>query len=622
MANSFTITIQDNKDSDAKKKLTLKEKLKKQKEMFASLLFLLKLYRKYALGFLILTVVFWTLWGPVNSLLGVYVSRITIEQLVELKPYWTIVGTIALMYGLHLLLNFATSVFETVFQSPKSSQITYRVNRDIFTQALATDYKYYDSPEFYSDFTWATQNLSNQLEQSRSTLENLVQNVAQFIAMAAYITIAGPWVLVISIVGMIVTSIFNVKGNGLWIKRYTEAMKYMRRTSYVNRMFYTVDPQADLKATRARKFFFSTYDDAAAMDVKIQRKYAIRTAMFNVCGQIASRLTTIVMIALIVKKVTQGDVADIALYSSLLVASTSLSGALFGIGSAITNFNREGQYTHRIRKFFETESTIETTDGDGKTPDNGALAVDFDDVSFAYGEVDGKSVPVLTGVDMHIKKGEKVAIVGENGAGKTTLMKLLLRLYDVSDGSVRVGGVPVGEYDVRKLRDRIGVAFQSSTVYALPVADNLRVYRDADEDKLRDILKKVGLTKLLDGDGLNTSMTREFDDDGVMLSGGETQKFALARLLAGDFGVLMLDEPTASLDPIAEYELNKLILDHDRPETTIVVAHRLSTVRDADRIFLVDGGKIAEVGTHNELIALGGKYHEMFTKQAENYVKE
>jgi ATP-binding cassette subfamily B protein len=611
-------TTPDTKD----KKKTTKEKLKSLREMFTSLAFLLNLYRKYALGFLIATVAFWAMWGPASSLLNVYVSRAVIDKILSHSPYLAIVGTAALIYALQMLLGFATQIFGNIFQAPKSAQIEFRVNREIFEKALATDYKYYDSPGFYTDFTWAAQNLASQLEQARSTLENLIQNFAQFVAMAAYISVVGPWVLVASIAGMLVNAYCQTRSNALWYKMWDERTPHQQRTNYINRMFYTVEPQADLKATNAREYFFNTYDEAADKYVKTTRKFMLRTTIWGFVGNAARQATMVVMIALIIRKVVSGDMADIALYSSLLVASNMLSNALNNIGYLFTDISKVGQYTNRIRKFFDTKSSIEVSENAGAVPDNAPLGVDLDDVSFAYGEVDGVHAPVLAGIDMHIKPGEKVAIVGENGAGKSTIMKLLLRLYDVSSGEIRVGGVPVGEYDVRRLRDRIGIAFQESVVYSLPLAENMQVYRRADDERLRDILSKVGLSKLLnDGAGLDAQLTREFDKDGVMLSGGEMQKFALARLLTGEFGLLILDEPTASLDPLAEYELNKLILDRTRPETTIIVAHRLSTIRDADRIFVVDGGRVVECGCHTELITLGGKYCEMFTKQAENYVK-
>jgi len=205
--------------------------------------------------------------------------------------------------------------------------------------------------------------------------------------------------------------------------------------------------------------------------------------------------------------------------------------------------------------------------------------------------------------------------VGENGAGKSTLAKLLLRLYDPDEGDILYNERPIGDYDVHRLRRKIGVAFQDPQVYAFTVRENMTLYNRADDDTLRDVLRRAGLDLNLD-----SQVTREFDREGAVLSGGQAQKLGLTRLLHGQFGLLLLDEPSSALDPLAEYQMTRLIF-RQTEVTTIMVAHRLSTVRNADRIYLVDAGRIAECGTHGELMALGGKYAEMFNRQAEEYVR-
>ena len=159
------------------------------------------------------------------------------------------------------------------------------------------------------------------------------------------------------------------------------------------------------------------------------------------------------------------------------------------------------------------------------------------------------------------------------------------------------------------------MAFQDPQVYAFTVRENMTLYNSADDETLQDVLRRAGLDLDLD-----SQVTREFDKGGVVLSGGQAQKLGLTRLLHGEFGLLLLDEPSSALDPLAEYQMTKLIFGQ-ASTTTIMVAHRLSTVRNADRIYLVDDGKIAECGAHGELMALGGKYAEMFSRQAEAYVR-
>jgi ATP-binding cassette subfamily B protein len=190
-------------------------------------------------------------------------------------------------------------------------------------------------------------------------------------------------------------------------------------------------------------------------------------------------------------------------------------------------------------------------------------------------------------------------------------------LYDVNSGDIVINGVPIKDYYVQSLRKRIGAAFQNPNVYALSFADNINLYNEANIEKIAEISKVLGLDDILKKNNaeITSEVTKEFDEKGIILSGGEVQKIGLARIMTGDFGLILLDEPSSALDPIAEYEMNKLILDSSNKSTTIMVAHRLSTIRDTDRIVLVENG------THDELMSIYGKYCEMFTKQSENYIK-
>lgn len=598
--------------------------MKKFKSQLQNLAFLMRFYKRYALGYIIVTVCFWAAWGPLNSLLQVYTSSAIIEALVKSFPYTKILWIAGFIAAANILLWSATQLMEAVYMQVKSTRLRNQVNREIYVRALETDYRYYDSAEYYADFTWAAQNLSSQIESARSIIENTIQNAAQFVAMTAYIAVVGPWMLIVAFTSVVAGAYVNMKSNSLWIKRFEDQLKSDRRLNYFQRMFYTVDPAADLKSTRLRDFFFKGYDDAAEENVGVVKKFSYKLAFYQIAGTVLQNITFFASVALIVKSVVVGDVANVAKYSALLTATNMLRNGLSGVMQQFTSLQRVTQYMDRVRKFFEIKSEIEPAHGTGLCPEDEPLGIELDNVRFSYAQPDETEKKyVLDGLSLTIEPGEKVAIVGENGAGKSTLMKLLLRLYDVGEGEIRVNGAAIKEYDVRKLRDAVGIAFQNSAVYSLSVAENLRAYRSADDAELAEILKKVGLTRLVAEDGsLASTMTHEFDDKGVMLSGGEMQKFALARLMTGSFGLLLLDEPTAALDPLAEYELNKLVLDRKRRETTIVIAHRLSTIRDADRIYLIDGGRIAECGRHDELMRLGGKYAEMFTKQAEKYAME
>jgi ABC-type multidrug transport system fused ATPase/permease subunit len=237
----------------------------------------------------------------------------------------------------------------------------------------------------------------------------------------------------------------------------------------------------------------------------------------------------------------------------------------------------------------------------------------FRDVSFAYPE--GK--PVLEHFDLTIPAGSSLAIVGQNGAGKTTLAKLLCRLYDPQSGAIEIDGTDVRSFDLASWRSRIAAVFQDFIRLELPLRDNVAP-RGARDDQIRAALESAGASNLAT---LDTVLARGYEG-GTDLSGGQWQRVALARALCGvtlGAGVVLLDEPTAQLDVRGEAEIFERLLAATRHTTTILISHRFSTVRHADRICVLEHGRVVELGTHDELMALGGRYRTMFDLQAQRF---
>jgi ATP-binding cassette subfamily B protein len=227
---------------------------------------------------------------------------------------------------------------------------------------------------------------------------------------------------------------------------------------------------------------------------------------------------------------------------------------------------------------------------------------------------------------MSIAPGEKIAIIGENGAGKTTFIKRLLRLYDVTDGRILYGGRDIRDFSIHEYRQMIGAVLQDYQIYAATIGENIKmdmVDTDGDTDILERALDHVDLMNKYGklASGLQTELTREFAEDGTVFSGGESQKVAISRLFAKseDLPIAILDEPSSALDPVAEYNLNLAMAEKAANSMIIFISHRLSTTRDADKIYMFADGRIIEQGRHDELMAQEGRYAEMFEKQAHYY---
>ena len=276
-------------------------------------------------------------------------------------------------------------------------------------------------------------------------------------------------------------------------------------------------------------------------------------------------------------------------------------------------------YVQKLRDFLDYEPKIVSEKG--LLPAEGAKEIELQGVSFAYRKEDGN---LLKDISLHIRPGQKIALVGYNGAGKTTLVKLLMRLYDVGEGRILVDGVDIRDYQVEKYRESIGTVFQDFKIFAGNVRENvlMNVAEHCEEEEVRQALSESGLLERVREmeDGLDTQLTTEIMEKGVNLSGGESQKLAIARVFYQKAGLMILDEPSSALDPIAEYQLNHAMLEATKDKTVIFISHRLSTTRLADYIIMLENGRIAEQGTHEGLLQMNGRYAQMWRVQAGAYI--
>jgi len=301
-------------------------------------------------------------------------------------------------------------------------------------------------------------------------------------------------------------------------------------------------------------------------------------------------------------------------------AFSSVAGTLGQISSTFVAVDQHTRFLGDYFSFLKIEALLPVPEKPTSLPDGPVDNISFENISFHYPGGHGEAIENL---NLTIRRGELIALVGENGAGKSTLVKLLLRFYDVQKGSIKIGGVDVKDMDPETLRSRIGILFQDYATYELSVRENVMMgwpYGEANDEKvmkaLRDSRSEWLVKKMTNG--LDSKVGRLFEG-GHDLSGGEWQRLALARIMYRNADIWILDEPTSSLDPEAEASIFAELKENLKGRIGIVISHRFSTVRIADRIAVIDEGHIKELGTHHELLAAGNTYARLFELQASGY---
>lgn len=583
----------------------------KLRQGWGSICFLLAPWWKYGKTLMVGSFISSVLFVPAAGYFSATLAQAVIEMIEAGKPFEAafLTGLTYLLFA--LALNLLHAVYEDFYLRWKKQEIEGTIERSIYEKALTVDYRHFDDPSYFDSYKLTTEKFASQSSEMLQNLFSLLSGVAKCIVYGALIASQGVALLLIVLGCSAFVAYAQIYWSRVSVERETAMVNDQRKADYLRRLFFDHTAVADLRASNIKKPLFSLFDGSVKSRAAIYRKYGAKEFLTDILANLAQLGTTFAVPVYVAWGVMSGNIGGIGVYATLIASSLALKEALNALGWWSSQVALGVAYAQKVQHFFDTDSTIEAST-DGEKASDGPFSVRFDHVSYRYGGSDDFAIRDLS---LAIAQGEKIAIVGENGAGKTTLTKLLLRLYDADGGTVQINGRPIADYDVSTLRGRIGIAFQQSRLYALSVRENMTAYADADDARLKSCLEEVGLRLSLDA-----QVTKEFDENGAVLSGGDAQRLCLTRLLHSDFGLLILDEPSSALDPIAEYRIAKLIFDRS-PTTTVMVAHRLSTVVDADRIYLLSDGRIIESGTHAELMAQNGKYREMFLKQAEGYLK-
>ena len=509
-------------------------------------------------------------------------------------------------------------------QEKNRPKVREKIKLMLYEKAQDLDLECYDNPKYYDEMVLAISEVDNQIERCVTFLKNLMSGLATFLTSIIYFLQRDKISILFAVGSFIMTFGMSILYNKISYKIRIERNPHEREREYVKRVFYLPDYAKEMRLNPQVSDLMMERFDKANKDVyNAQKKYAykhfgvgyLRNYVCNAFVSDVLYISYLVFMAGVRHALSFSTVA--ILFNSFGRLKRSLS-----IFTDTYPFAAETSlYVTKIRRFLEYDKKI-VSEGELVPEQGESRSLEVDHLKFAYNE---DSEPILNDISMTIHPGEKIALVGYNGAGKTTLVKLLMRLYDPNSGEIRLDGANIRKYDVEKYRNAIGVVFQDFHIFAGNVADNVIMNgaTEYDAEAVGEALKQSGLLPRVEEmeDGLDSQLTTEIMEKGINLSGGEAQKLAISRVFYQQAGLMILDEPSSALDPIAEYQLNHAMLEATREKTVIFISHRLSTTRLADRIIMLEKGRIVEAGTHDELLERNGKYAQMWKVQAGAYLQ-
>ncbi len=517
----------------------------------------------------------------------------------------------------HVVVHFICGWYETYrkIRTPLVYRHIFYKVMDISDTLTLSDY---ENPEFYDRYARALERSAESAMDLAITTGVYIGNVGATIMSLAVVVMVDPVLLVFMIIPMVVSLYFGKKNGICNFDREKAITRDKRTVNYVNRVYYEKKYAAEVRLFDINSILLDKQENAVEQMAKVSMKYRMRSAFYSFLMKGSySILAGIAAYFYVVFKVKSGDAADISSYVAMISAMAFSTDQLkHAVENRITLSN-DSRLFKNLEDFLEQDRKKPEP-----KPDAGEiLSIELDHVSFTY---PGAKKSTIHDVSFSWNKGEKLAIVGYNGAGKTTLIKLIMGLYPATSGKILVNGKDSNDIDGESYRKRFGTVFQDLQVFAMPLVENVLMRKPSGEEDYKAAEKALiaaqfdvnhpGLEK-----GLDTVVTREFDEKGFVPSGGQAQKIAIARVFAHEPDMVILDEPSSALDPLAEYNMYNNMMRISLGRGVIFISHRLSSARMADKIYMMKDGQVVEHGTHEELMELEGSYYDMFMLQAENY---
>lgn len=605
--------------ADDKKKKEKKEKKKRLplKRSLSNIFFALRQVWEVSPSYFIFYYAMTFVWGTLDFLEGSFLLRMIVSGIEKATPTHLIVTFMLTIAIADVVVSAINSYYWNVVSPSKYQLVSATIRKKLFRKASTVELSCYETPAFYDKYMKAMDEANSRVEKVMGTIDNLIWNTISLCCNSFLLFLIDPWLIGFGLMPLLLGIVRRWK-NKVNHDMVADRKPIDRRVKYVRRTFYLGEYAKEMRIGGMYRRMLGELMDTYTDFRTLMRKYGIRLAIAQYIQKIGLEVITILGAMFYAVWRTLGGNMTIGDCIVILNSIGTISYCLNYMVQNIAEFGEHSLFLEDVRYFLDYEVAMPE---DEQAPIAHGGDIELKHVTFRY---TGAEEDTLHDISMKIGAGERIALVGLNGSGKTTLVKLLLRLYDPTEGQVTLDGQDIREFRLSSWRDQFSCVFQDFRVFSMSVRENvvLRLPREGDEERVREALRESGAWEKISSlpRGTDSTLTREFDEQGINLSGGEAQKVSLARVFAEDAPCIVLDEPSSALDPIAEHKMFENMMRAAKGRSVVFISHRLSSAVDADRIYLMDGGRIAEVGTHHELMEKKGKYAEMFRLQAENYL--
>lgn len=486
----------------------------------------------------------------------------------------------------------------------------------VYEKIETIDLEKFDDSEFYNDYIWALNEVDNRAKNTFNVFIQLMQCILNIITYSTLSIVYDKWIILFVVIPVIINTIVGVKKASVTYNLVNDLTPVNRKRDYSRRAFYLKQFAKEIKNSSIGTLLRRNFNDCVDESISITKSYRGKLFGMTYCevhtGWLFAKILSAAYMSyrvLISGAYTAG--VFVVMYQSIGTFTNSLL-TLFAV---IPRLQENGLFAERLLKIINYESKIEQSNAEKEVPDS-FQKIEFKNLSFTY---PNSKEATLRNLNFAIKRGEKVAFAGINGAGKTTIVKLLMRLYDPTEGSILMDGVDIKNFNIKEYRQKFSTIFQDYQLFAVKLSEN--VFMRKTDEKDNAVAAEYLRQSRLEGfeDKIENVVTKEFDKDGIVFSGGQSQKVAIARALAKDGSLMIMDEASASLDPISEAEIYEMVMQGFSDKTFIVISHRLSAIQGMDNIYFLENGEIVEHGRHEQLIKQQGKYAQMYNVQAEKY---